>query len=200
MWGKILFDKIEDKWKEEREKEELTPMDEAFYGAMRDFLKRRTVRSKEEINPLIKKMLETRVKRIRYVINDLLKIRTAKIIKVVLNREEININLAREEHAFYERINKIHDIYRKEVFSPKDVAYTDVATIIGEDIDDAEDEDIEYVAVKFIKSTKEKIHGLDGQTYGPFEPEDVCLLPKENAIGLVRREIAQNIELIINKD
>ncbi|MEE9409514.1 MAG: hypothetical protein V3V41_01135, partial [Candidatus Heimdallarchaeota archaeon] len=110
-----MFDKIEDKWKEEREKEELTPMDEAFYGAMRDFLKRRTVRSKEEINPLIKKMLETRVKRIRYVINDLLKIRTAKIIKVVLNREEININLAREEHAFYERINKIHDIYRKEV-------------------------------------------------------------------------------------
>ena len=189
-----MFDKIQAKWKEEREREELTPLNEAFYGAMRDFLKQRTVKTKEEINPFIKKMLEERLKRLKYVINDLLKIRTIKIIRSVVSREEIKVNMSREEIDFYDRMKKIYDIYRKEVFSPKDVAYTDIQSILDEEII-KEEEKIEYVAIRFLKSTKDRIQGLDGQIYGPFEPEDVCLLPKENAIGFVRREIAENIEI-----
>ncbi|OLS32998.1 MAG: hypothetical protein HeimAB125_03410 [Candidatus Heimdallarchaeota archaeon AB_125] len=190
-----MFDKIQNKWKEEREKKQLTPMNEAFYGAMRDFLKIRTTRSKEEINPLIKKILEERLNRLKFVINDLLRIRTFKIIQIVLNKQEIDINLAREEQNFYERMKQIYDVYRKDVFSPKDVAYTDLNLPSVESIGEGSDDEIEFVAIRFIQSTKDKIQGLDGRIYGPFEPEDVCLIPKENAIGLVRREIAENIEL-----
>jgi len=190
-----LFDKIQNKWKEEREKEQLTPMNEAFYGAMRDFLKARIVRTKEEINPLIKKILEERLNRLKYVINDLLKLRTTKIIQIVMSKQEINVNLAREEQNFYERMKQVYDVYRKDVFSPKDIAYTDLnLPSVGSEATDLDDE-IEFVAIRFIQSTKEKIKGLDGKTYGPFELEDVCLLPKENAIGLVRKEIAESIEL-----
>ncbi len=190
-----MFDKIQNKWKEEREKKQLTPMNEAFYGAMRDFLKIRTTKSKEEINPLIKKILEERLNRLKFVINDLLRIRTFKIIQIVLNKQEIDINLAREEQNFYERMKQIYDVYRKDVFSPKDVAYTDLNLPSVESIGEGSDDEIEFVAIRFIQSTKDKIQGLDGRIYGPFEPEDVCLIPKENAIGLVRREIAENIEL-----
>ena len=190
-----MFDKIQNKWKEEREKEQLTPMNEAFYGAMRDFLKIRTTRAKEEINPLIKKILEERLNRLKFVINDLLRIRTFKIIQIILNKQEIDINLAREEQNFYERMKQIYDVYRKDVFSPKDVAYTDLNLPSVESVDEGSEDEIEFVAIRFIQSTKDKIQGLDGRTYGPFEPEDVCLIPKENAIGLVRREIAENIEL-----
>jgi len=189
-----VFDKIQNKWKEEREKEQLTPMNEAFYGAMRDFLKIRSTRTKEEINPLIKKILEERLNRLKFVINDLIKIRTIKIIQLVLNKQEIDVNLAREEQNFYERMKQIYDIYRKDIFSPKDVAYTDLK-LPSIDQTSEDSEDIEFVAIRFIQSTKDKIQGLDGKTYGPFEPEDVCLIPKENAIGLVRREIAENIEI-----
>ena len=170
-------------------------MNEAFYGAMRDFLKIRTTKSKEEINPLIKKILEERLNRLKFVINDLLRIRTFKIIQIVLNKQEIDINLAREEQNFYERMKQIYDVYRKDVFSPKDVAYTDLNLPSVESIGEGSDDEIEFVAIRFIQSTKDKIQGLDGRIYGPFEPEDVCLIPKENAIGLVRREIAENIEL-----
>jgi DNA replication initiation complex subunit (GINS family) len=190
-----VFDKIQAKWKEEREKETLTPLNEAFYGAMRDFLKQRTIKTKEEINPFVKKMLEERLKRLKFVVNDLLKIRTIKIIRSVISKEEIKVNMAREELDFYDRMKKIYDIYRKEVFSPKDVAYTDIQSILDEEIIEEEQEQIEYVAIRFLKSTKDRIQGLDGQIYGPFEPEDVCLLPKENAIGFVRREIAENIDI-----
>jgi len=189
-----VFDKIQTKWKEEREKEDLTPMTEAFYGAMRDFLKQRTIKTKEAINPFVKRMLDARLNRLRYVINDLIKIRTTKIIKMVTSKREITVSIAREESDFYERMKKIYDIYKKEIFSPKDVAYTDIESIL--DAEDSEKvEKIEYVAVRFLRSTKDQIQGLDGRTYGPFAKEDVCLLPKENAIGFVRREIAEDIEM-----
>jgi len=190
-----VFEKIQDKWKDERGSEILTPMDEIFYSAMRELLKKLATRTKKEINPLIKKILETRLERITYVINDLMRIRTTKLITMVMDREKVTVNLAREEQDFYDRFSKIYDLYRKEVFSPKDVAYVDINKVIGKEIAEDEEEDIDYVAVRFIKKTKTQIQGLDGNTYGPFEPEDVCLIPKENAIGLVRREIAENIEM-----
>ena len=190
-----MFEKIHDKWKDERESEKLTPMDEIFYSAMRELLKKRTAKTKEEINPLIKKILEIRLDRIKYIIDDLMYIRTTKLIAMVMNREKVSVNLAREEQDFYDRFSQIYGLYKKEIFSPKDVAYTDIGKIIGSEEEDEGEEEIDYVTIRFIKRTKEKITGLDEKTYGPFEPEDVCLLPKENAIGLVRRGIAVNIEM-----
>jgi DNA replication initiation complex subunit (GINS family) len=190
-----LFDRIQNKWKEEREKAKLTPMNEAFYGAMRDFLKTRSVRAKEEINPMIKKVLEEKLNRMRYVINDLLEIRTTKIIQAVLRKEEITIILAREEQNFYERMKLLYDVYLKDVFSPKDIAYTDMESIVGKVSDEEAEDIIQYVAIRFLKGTKDTIQGVDGNPYGPFEKEDVGILPKDNAIGLVKREIAESIEV-----
>lgn len=190
-----MFDKIQNKWKEEREKTNLTPMNEAFYGAMRDFLKTKSVRAKEEINPLIKKVLVEKLNRMQFVVDDLLKIRTTKIIQAVLKKEELTVILAREEQNFYERMKMLYDVYLKDVFSPKDIAYTDVDSIVGK-LSDAEVEDsIEYVAIRFLEGTKDHFQGVDGNQYGPFEKEDIGILPKDNAVGLVKREIAENIEV-----
>jgi len=190
-----MFDKIHNKWKEEREKEDITPMIDPFYGSMRDFIKERTKVAKQALNPITKKILEKRLERIQYVINDLIKIRTNKIIKKVLNKEEISVNLAREESNLYDRMKQVYDIYLKEIFSPKDVAYTDIQGILGVKAEDAEEEEVELVAIRFLKATKQAIQGLDGKIYGPFEPDDVCFLPKENAIGFVKQSIAEDIKI-----
>ena len=188
-----MFNKIHNKWKEEREKEEITPMIDPFYGSMRDFLKERTKAAKQALNPITKKILEKRLERIQYVINDLIKIRTNKIIKKIINNEEINVNLAREELNFYDRMKQIYDIYIKEIFSPKDVAYTDIQGILGVKVEEVEE--VELVAIRFLKATKQAIQGLDGKIYGPFEPDDVCFLPKENAISFVKQSIAEDIKI-----
>ncbi len=107
---------------------------------------------------------------------------------------ELTVSVTREESDFYTRMKKIYDIYRTEIFSPKDVAYTDIEAILDSEASE-KDVEIEYVAVRFLKNTKESIMGTDLKTYGPFSKEDVCLLPKENAIGLVRREIAEDIDI-----
>ncbi len=189
-----MIDKIFDLWKRERDGTKILPMNIDFYSVMRDDLKKRTKKAKEQINPLIKTVLEAHLGRIKFVVNDLIKIRSMKIIRLVIRGDEVKVNLAREEINFYQRLKAIYGVYRKEIFSPKDVAYTDIGKILDEDSDEAGDS-IEYVAIRIVKKTKEKITGLDGNIYGPFEPEDVCLLPKENAIGLVRRDIAEDIAL-----
>ncbi len=190
-----MFDRIQNKWKEEREKTQLTPINEAFYGAMRDFLKSKTVRAKEEINPTIKKILEEKLSRMRYVMDDLLAIRTTKILQAVLNREELKVILAREEQNFYDRMKLLYDVYQKDIFSPKDIAYTNIDSIVSKDDVEEEAAAVEYVAVRFLKRC-DSFQGLDDNTYGSFEKEDVSLLPKENARGLVKREVAENIELV----
>ncbi len=191
-----MFDKINNKWKEEREKDDITPMIDPFYGSMRDFLKERTKAAKQALNPITKKMLEKRLERIQYVINDLIKIRTNKIIKKVINKEEISVNLAREELNFFDRMKQIYDIYLKEIFSPKDVAYTDIQGILGVKAEETEEEEeLELVAIRFLKATEQAIQGLDGKIYGPFEPDDVCFLPKENAISFVKQSIAEDIKI-----
>jgi len=141
-----VFEKIQDIWKNERGNENLTPMDEIFYSAMRELLKKRNIKTKKEINPLIRKIQETRLERIKYVINDLMRIRTTKLITMVMNREKVTVNLAREEQDFYDRFSQIYDLYRKEVFSPKDVAYIDINKLIGKEINEEEEEEIDYVA------------------------------------------------------
>ncbi|GAI28969.1 unnamed protein product [marine sediment metagenome] len=188
-----MIDKIFDLWKREREGTKILPMSIDFYSVMRDDLKKRTKKAKEQINPLIKTVLEAHLGRIKFVVNDLIKIRSMKIIQLVIRGDEVKVNLAREEINFYQRLKAIYGVYRKEIFSPKDVAYTDIGKILDEESDEVGDS-IEYVAIRIVKKTKE-ITGLDGNIYGPFEPEDVCLLPKENAIGLVRRDIAEDIAL-----
>lgn len=189
-----MIDKIFDLWKRERDGTEISPMNIDFYSVMRDDLKKRTKKAKEQINPLIKNVLEAHLGRIKFVVNDLIKIRSMKIIRLVIRGDEVKVNLAREEINFYQRLKAIYGVYRKEIFSPKDVAYTDIDKILDEELDEAVGGSIEYVAIRIVKKTKE-ITGLDENIYGPFEPEDVCLLPKENAIGLVRRDIAEDISL-----
>lgn len=189
-----MIDKIFDLWKRERDGTEISPMNIDFYSVMRDDLKKRTKKAKEQINPLIKNVLEAHLGRIKFVVNDLIKIRSMKIIRLVIRGDEVKVNLAREEINFYQRLKAIYGVYRKEIFSPKDVAYTDIGKILDEELDEAVGGSIEYVAIRIVKKTKE-ITGLDENIYGPFEPEDVCLLPKENAIGLVRRDIAEDISL-----
>ena len=74
-----------------------------------------------------------------------------------MNKEEIKVMLTREEQNFYERMKTLYDVYQKDIFSPKDIAYTDVDAIVGRESVEEVEEAIEYVAVRFLKSTKDKI-------------------------------------------
>lgn len=182
-------------WRHERESERLIGISESFYGVMRDHLRMWEERINNTADPFTKEILSVHLKRLRYIINDIIDIRTRKIIEKVIKGEKVQVSITREENTFYERLKQIYDIYKKEIFSPKETAFISMQDILGEKSEqEVVEEKIEYVAVRFTKEVEEPIVGLDGKYYGPFKEGDICVLPKENAKGLVQFEIATKID------
>ncbi|MFH2112260.1 MAG: hypothetical protein ABIJ47_13490 [Candidatus Bathyarchaeota archaeon] len=54
--------------------------------------------------------------------------------------------------------------------------------------------DQELVVVRFLQLLP-AIMGVDMKAYGPFKPEDVASIPKQNAVNLIRRGIAKLVEI-----
>jgi len=52
----------------------------------------------------------------------------------------------------------------------------------------------ELTVVRFLQSLP-AIMGVDMKAYGPFKPEDVASIPKQNAVNLIRRGIAKLVEI-----
>lgn len=182
-------------WRQERESEEIIGISESFYDVMREHLKMWKGKVNDTLDPFIKKLLSTHLNRLRFVIHDIIKIRTKKIIEKVLRGEQISVSITREEYNFYERLEQIYKLYKKEIFSPKEVLYVTMSDILDTDKTENLEEVIEYVVVRFLKEIKEPIIGLDGKYYGPFKKDDICVIPKENAKGLVQHEIATNVSI-----
>jgi DNA replication factor GINS len=54
--------------------------------------------------------------------------------------------------------------------------------------------DRELTVVRFLQPLP-AIMGVDMKAYGPFKPEDVASIPKQNAVNLIRRGIAKLVEI-----
>jgi DNA replication initiation complex subunit (GINS family) len=52
----------------------------------------------------------------------------------------------------------------------------------------------DLVVVRFLKPLP-AIMGVDMRAYGPFDPEDVASIPRQNAVNLIRRGIAKQVDI-----
>jgi len=52
----------------------------------------------------------------------------------------------------------------------------------------------DLVVIRFLKPLP-AIMGVDMKAYGPFDPEDVASIPRQNAVNLIRRGIAKLVEI-----
>jgi len=52
----------------------------------------------------------------------------------------------------------------------------------------------DLVVVRFLKPLP-AIMGVDMKAYGPFDPEDVASIPRQNAVNLIRRGIAKQVDI-----
>ncbi len=52
----------------------------------------------------------------------------------------------------------------------------------------------DLVVVRFLKPLP-AIMGVDMKAYGPFDPEDVASIPRQNAVNLIRRGIAKLVDI-----
>ncbi len=180
-----MYEKLYEAWKRERESEELQPLSKDFYSRLADYIRRLM----EESRMLDEKTLRGRLllkerENVKWLAEDLVKARFNKIMEKISAGGAVSEGLLTiEESAFYSRV------------SPQTESYMDMLNRIlqGKPPRLEEEEKSKMMLVRILKEIP-AIVGADMKTYGPFKPEDVAALPRENAKVLIRQGMAEEIE------
>ncbi|MBS7610548.1 hypothetical protein KEJ19_08390 [Candidatus Bathyarchaeota archaeon] len=184
-----LYDELLEALKKENERMELQPLPKSFYLDLSEFIGRllEECRTVEE-SSLRGRLLALELNRIRGLLRELVEIRLRKIMDALCLRTGLpKEGLTLEEEALIE----------------KGMELTESMRIMMEEVSEGRKprlalESLRFesgkVLLRFLKETP-AIIGADMKPYGPFKPEDVALLPMENANLLIKQGAAEKIEL-----
>ena len=219
MNSQEIYDKLYRQWTNEINNEEITPLtNESF----KEFLKLYSIdtNSNGKLNnsdlKIIKEsLIDSYVKNVKYLLNDLLKVRKRKIINKSLNLLEIDKKkLLEHEQMFYNNLISsfkgfknlesltlfdIENSIEKKELIPVNENATEIANIISQENNQivsptryASLKGIEYINVRFTMDCSALV-GIDLINYGPFLKEDVCAIPIENVKILLEEKVVKKI-------
>ncbi len=184
-----MYEKLYETWRREVfDKAELQQLESSFFNDIDQYLKKLL----EEIRILDNKTLKYQILKIELekaqkLALSLLEKRIEKILDTVLDKRNISYNhLSNEEIEIYETVTKIID------------QYENMKTVIleGKSIDSSLSSTKKHQRILIRFMTKiPLIVGVDMKNYGPFEPEDIATLPRENAEALIRQKAALEIRI-----
>jgi len=116
----------------------------------------------------------------------ILEVRLKKVFSF-LNEEVDGVNLTPEERYLTEP-----STYSRKRLEKINRALREGQCAVLENVSDIVSS--RYVVVRFLKSAP-SIAGIDLVKYGPFEEEDVAVLPLENAKPLIRQGVVQEVDI-----
>jgi len=173
-----MFNELFKAWKKEEENIELQNLAQDFYlnanryiNDLREKIKReqdyiRLELTKEEYNYAVK------------ILSKLIDARLKKIINSIIEGKKVPLELlAEEEKEAFSLLNKIVDLiieFKEKLFKGK------------------VEEKKGFTVIRLLQELPEII-GEDLKVYGPFESEDIAVLPEENAEALIKRGAAEKI-------
>jgi len=198
----------------EKTKEDLQRLDATFYQDAITYLKdkydilKEVKSSGEMFSEADKDSTEKQIINIRRLLRDLYDRREKKIINMAINKTRANANIADmqhmlpEEKKFFESLVSMLEKYRKDILYKileLKLPSADTFTVIEEvkqksDFVSAGDfKAKDKTMVRFIHSVPRFV-GPELEEYGPFESEDIALLPTEVANVLVFKRRAEIID------
>jgi len=214
----ITFETLFEMLRLEKGKEELQKLDITFYQDVITYLREKYVimkdikNSEQTFSEQDKENIEKQILNIKRVLRDLYDRREKKIISMAINKARVNANLVdmqnmlSEETRFFESLVSLLVNYRKEIlFNILDLKLPKSDTIIiKEEIKGQMSNFISASALKEIKVKNKttvrftcpvpKFVGPELEEYGPFENEDIAILPTEVVNVLVFKGRAEIID------
>ena len=181
-----MYDELYKAWLKEKEREDLQPLPRDFYSRLAAYMKR----IEEESRMLDKRTVKGRAmlreeENAKRLIEDLARMRLEKIVRAVMNDEVVSTTvLSEEETSLYENLASEIESYRSLVRKVLRGQRPEARRITSKK---------GMVVVRILKDVP-AIVGADMKTYGPFKPEDVAALPRENAKLLIKQGVAMEIE------
>ncbi len=171
-------------WKKERENAELQRLPKNFCGKITDYLKKLKVENRMLDKKTVKaQLLDTEVSNFKVMIKELFSLRYKKIREKVFSLEPISRDiLSEQEKKMYEAVLPLAESYC--VFS-KDILRGHLSVL-------SQEMKQQIYVLRFVQEIPALV-GSDMKTYGPFMPEDVATLPKENARIFLKRKMAVKV-------
>jgi len=181
-----LYDELLDAWRKEKESEEIQPLAKDFYARLAEYM----VKLREESRMLDEKTLRGRLlqserENVKSLIEELIRTRYDKIMRRISLGEILpTTSLTEDETVLHEKV------------SPSTESHLSLLkNILQGQLVKAEEKAKPKVILVRILQEIPAIIGGDMKTYGPFRPEDVAALPRENARILIKQGAAEEIEV-----
>ncbi len=180
-----MYEKLLEAWKKEKENLSIQLLPRGFYLDLASYIKK----IKEERRMIDEKTVKGRLlqqeeEKVQRMTEELVQIRYEKMIRAIMSGETIQKTaITEEEEELYKNISAQVESYqsfiKKLLFGklPQQIKKNSTLSV-----------------VRFLKETPE-IVGTDMKTYGPFKPEDIASLPKENAKSLIKEGVAIEVEM-----
>ncbi|MBS7614509.1 hypothetical protein KEJ18_02085 [Candidatus Bathyarchaeota archaeon] len=180
-----MYSKLLEAWKKEKETAEIQPLTKGFYADLVTYIKRiREERRMLDERTVRGRLLLQEEENIRRMTEELIQARYKKMVQATSIGETIPaVAIAEEEESIYKNICTQVDCFQSFIKN----------LLLGKIQPETKKISSGHMVVRFLKEIPE-IVGVDMRTYGPFKPEDVASLPKENASSLVKQGVATEVE------
>jgi len=182
----MMYEELYEAWKCELSNSELEKLCADFFSKVTDYVKK----LKEESRMLDRRtakasLLQREMRNVKRMVREIIKARYKKLLRKMANGEKIPLDvLTNEERGIFTSFTDLVEDY-------KDFAK---AILIGRAPKDYVRLKNKRIILRF-KGEVPAIIGSDMKVYGPFEIEDVASLPIENADIMIKRDLADKVEI-----
>ncbi len=182
-----MYSKLFEAWKKEKETVEIQPLIKGFYTDLVAYMKKiREERRMLDERTVRGRLLLQEEENVKRMVEELARARYEKMIRTVSTGELIPTStITEEEEPLYKNISAQIDSFQTFIKN----------LLLGRTQQETKKSSVGQMVVRFLQEIPE-IVGADLKTYGPFKPEDVASIPKENAKALIKRGIAIEVETL----
>lgn len=193
------YTRLHTAWENEAKREELQNIPDDFLHEMKTYVNQL---NKTTVSPetLSGNLTQTERKYANQMLRELTETRLNKIIKSEVNGLPVNAQaMTPEEQQLHSNLRQLLTSYRQGTEipvvqqqpqpQPKPMPPRKEPTPPPK----IEEKDTERVLVRFLQPLP-AIMGIDMKAYGPFQPEELATIPRQNAENLIKRGIAKHVE------
>lgn len=184
-----MYDELFVAWRFEVENDELGRLPSDFYARVADYVRR----IKEERRMLDKKavkvgLLERELANVQRFVDELVWVRYRKLVRLLKESQKVPADLlAAEEADLCEGFLYFVEAYQDFAKKLLQGQVSEVAVARNRKVH-------KRVTLRFLKAIPAVV-GVDMKTYGPFLAEDVGSVPVENAKILIKKGLAEAVEV-----
>ncbi|MHA2280864.1 MAG: DNA replication complex subunit Gins51 [Promethearchaeota archaeon] len=218
------YEKLYHHWLNEFQQKELTALNQEIFESYKKILNYVKNYHEDSKNNLRFQLFESYKQNFNYLFDDLLKIREIKIINSALALKDIVVNNVIESEKLlyqnlvssikgYKKVKAVSIYQEDEGLKADETINTQISrtreieepetpfkpfkkkeSILPEITEEEPKEQINFILLRFLKKTPPLV-GIDLLDYGPFEKEDIALIPSQNANILISEKFAEKVGL-----